>query len=52
MFRELVVLNFAIQSIFKNRTKIISAFCRERIDNKTFSKAWTKWRQWGAAEVV
>jgi len=24
----------------------------ERIENKVISKAWTKWRQWGAASMV
>jgi len=49
--REFGIINSTIQTIWKNRTKI-KCFWTERVENKAISKAWTKWRRWGAAEVV
>jgi hypothetical protein len=44
--RKFVRGNSTIQTIYKNGTKIRSAF------NTAILKVWMKWRRWGAASVI
>jgi hypothetical protein len=44
MCQEFCLLNSKIQTIWKDRTKIVSAFEKKWMENKAILKAWMKWR--------
>jgi hypothetical protein len=47
--REFGLENFTIQTIWKNKTKIISPFDQNASRTLRFFEVWTKWRRLGAA---
>ena len=51
MCKEFGFINSTIQTMWKNRTTVISVFEKEGLRIKAFLNAWMKWCQWGAMEV-